>query len=187
MRYFLLLPFLLCSIAPAQSPTTQPTKTAAEIDIEFRAASSIARRECEEKIAVANDERIRELKASLADAMARQDIEGAVKLRDAIKSAGQDGVPPRLQLQNSLANRHWTWGNELLRFDDDGTVFNPSWANQKVTTRWVMIDARTVLLVIAKGRKTDRLAVLTFNPQMDTYTGYGFQGDPIEPNHAAGN
>jgi hypothetical protein len=44
-----------------------------------------------------------------------------------------------------------------------------------------VIDRRTVLLWIERGRKLDYYAILTFSPDVDAYGGYSYDGRLIDP------
>lgn len=83
------------------------------------------------------------------------------------------------ELRERLRGTQWQWdggGGEVVTFKADGYIEHEGWTESGLLTRWDVIDRRTVLLRIERGRDRDRYAVLTFNDDMTSYDGYNFHG-----------
>lgn len=90
--------------------------------------------------------------------------------------AGSDSPNDVAALQASLVGTAWQWTpTETIQFNADGTVTNAGWPG--LTTTWKVIDRRTVLLFIERGRSNDRYAILSFTPDASAYSAYGFGGE----------
>jgi hypothetical protein len=87
-------------------------------------------------------------------------------------------------LEKRLKDKDWQWGGETVRFQADGLATNSVWDQAGLVTSWKVIDRRTVLLYIERGRDVNRYAVLTFSRDADSYSGFGFEGTstPIPQN-----
>ena len=86
---------------------------------------------------------------------------------------------PGRELRNRLRGTKWQWdggGGEAVTFADNGYVENVGWDRRGLITRWDVIDKRTVLLRIERGRAHDLYAVLTFNRDMTSYQAFNFHG-----------
>jgi hypothetical protein len=82
-------------------------------------------------------------------------------------------------LEKSLKGTIWEWDtNGSIRFQPDGIVMNSGWTAKGLVASWKVIDRRTVLLCIERGRNENRYAILTFSPNVDSYSGYNFGGSP---------
>jgi hypothetical protein len=80
---------------------------------------------------------------------------------------------PGLELAGTL----WQWGGsatETILFGEDGFIGHDGWTARGLVTSWKVIDRRTVLLTIEKGRTKDRYAILTFDEDGRSYTGRNF-------------
>lgn len=86
---------------------------------------------------------------------------------------------PGRELRNHLRGTKWQWdgdGGEAVTFADNGYVENVGWDKRGLITRWDVIDKRTVLLRIERGRTHDLYAVLMFNRDMTSYHAFNFHG-----------
>ena len=82
-------------------------------------------------------------------------------------------------LREYLRGTKWQWdgdGGEAVTFADTGYVENVGWDKRGLITRWDVIDKRTVLLRVERGRTHDLYAVLTFNRDMTSYHAFNFHG-----------
>jgi len=68
-------------------------------------------------------------------------------------------------LKDRLSGTTWEWNgpNERIVFKADGYISHPGWEQRGLVTSWEVIDTHIVLLVVRKGRGTDRYAILVFN------------------------
>ena len=82
-------------------------------------------------------------------------------------------------LKAALIDTKWEWNgaDEEVVFERSGFVGNPGWEERGLRTSWLVIDERTVLLIIETGRTTERYAVLRFGEDMTQYTGHDFRRD----------
>lgn len=85
-------------------------------------------------------------------------------------------VTTKDDLRKFLSGSQWEWGpKENLTLKPDGDAHNPGWVTREGwSTRWDAVDRRTIVLVIVKGRNTDRLAVLVFSEDLASFDGFGF-------------
>ncbi len=89
------------------------------------------------------------------------------------KSSNQE-----FKLTEVIEDTEWEWNgpnaNEKIVFKRNGYIGHPGWERRGLATSWQVIDEHTVLLVIEKGRKSDRYAILVFNEKMTKYSGFDF-------------
>jgi hypothetical protein len=81
------------------------------------------------------------------------------------------------ELREHLLGTRWQWdgtAGEIITFKEDGFIECKEWTRRGLFTSWVVIDRRTVLLTIERGRDNDRYAVLTFNDDMSAFNGFDF-------------
>ncbi|MCP4262534.1 MAG: LamG domain-containing protein [Planctomycetes bacterium] len=93
------------------------------------------------------------------------------------KAGAQDDAG--CKLRKHLRGTMWQWdgsGGEVVRFVDNGYVKHEGWTRRKLITRWDVIDRRTVLLRIERGRNHDLYALLMFNDEITAYDGFNFHG-----------
>jgi hypothetical protein len=104
----------------------------------------------------------------------------AVCLLLSVASAGMARqVDPGRELRLRLRGTRWQWdgaGGEVIVFGDNGYIEHEGWACRDLITRWDVIDRRTVLLRIERGREQDLYSVLVFNEDMTSYGGFNFHG-----------
>ena len=90
---------------------------------------------------------------------------------------GAENGPPTTELLSHITNSRWQWdgtGGEAVVFKEDGYVEHDGWTRRGLLTRWQVIDRRTVLLKIEKGRARDLYAVLMFNEDFSSFEGLDF-------------
>lgn len=83
------------------------------------------------------------------------------------------------ELRQYLNNTLWQWdgdGGETVFFNENGGVENDGWTKRHLITRWEVIDRRTVLLKIERGRSRDLYAILTFKEDLSSFDGWNFHG-----------
>jgi hypothetical protein len=88
-------------------------------------------------------------------------------------------VESRENLQLHIIGTAWEWdGNygETISFKKDGFIKHPVWSKRGLITSWQVIDTRTVLLKVEKGRSRDLFAVLTFSEDYASFSGFNFHG-----------
>ena len=93
-------------------------------------------------------------------------------------------VETKEELQNFLNESIWIWakGGDL-HFKKDGHIGHAGWEAAGFLMRWEVIDRRTVILEIERGRDHDLHAILTFSENLEEFTGFDFQGKiRMEPN-----
>lgn len=80
------------------------------------------------------------------------------------------------KLQDVLKGSIWEWGGskEKIEFKNNGYIGNSKWERRGLATSWKVIDEHTVILIVTKGRRMDRYAVLIFNDDFSNYSGYDF-------------
>lgn len=61
-------------------------------------------------------------------------------------------------------------------FRDNGYVEHGGWTRRGLITRWDVIDRRTVLLRIERGRTRDLCALLVFDEEISSYDGFNYHG-----------
>jgi hypothetical protein len=179
----------LWAVAALAAPASGPARSLDEVERAYATKSAAATRQFQEQITAARIERLNGLRSLLDRAMEKKDLETAGRLRDMINSAEAElkadappapGKGPRADevapLDKTIRGTVWTWGEETLQFRPDGAAINAVWTAQGLVTSWSVIDRRTVLLYIERGRGHDRYAILTFSPNMDTYSVFGFDG-----------
>jgi len=174
------------SVATFAAAASKPAPSLDEVEGAFAAKAVAINRQFREQITAARNERVTGLRSLLDRAMEKKDLEKAIQLRDMIKAAeaelktdappNPDGKSRSDEIEKKIKGTVWTWGEETLQFRPDGAAINPVWTAQGLVTTWSAIDGRTVLLYIERGRGHDRYAILTFSPNMDTYSGFGFEG-----------
>ncbi|HEY1064630.1 MAG TPA: hypothetical protein VGE52_00910 [Pirellulales bacterium] len=131
----------------------------------------------------------------LDDATAKKDANAVVELRekiaaieteikeasDALKSGAKSDAGAAA-LAKALRGTVWQWGpDETIRLDEDGQVTCVNWNNRGLRTSWRAIDRRTVLLYIVEGRNENRYAILKFDPGVQYFTLFPFEGSPYNP------
>ncbi len=95
-----------------------------------------------------------------------------------VASAVESADPCR-PLREHLRGTKWQWdggGGEVVTFADSGYVEHEGWNKRGLITRWDVVDRRTVLLRIERGRSHDLYAVLKFDDDMTSYNGFNFHG-----------
>ena len=144
-------------------------------------------------MAEAAEERLRNLHLLEDRALASQDIDTAAGLRAKIRAAEEGETESRRLssaaredemnwLKHRLDGTLWHWDNDFIRFESDGTVKNAERASRGIATQWKVIDTRTVMLSILKGRRDNMTAILTFSPKADSYSGWGYDGERLPTN-----
>lgn len=105
----------------------------------------------------------------------------AKRLRDEFAAAPAKpekatNVQTAAQLQKFLEDTKWDWveGEAILKWD--GKFIVDPFRKGNMDVRWSAVDRRTVLVMIAKGRDKDTLAVLTFSENLDSVRAIGFGG-----------
>lgn len=97
--------------------------------------------------------------------------------------AGKPKDPTAVQtasdLKHFLDDTAWAWGDGDMVLRWGGGVEHAGWTKAGLATRWVAIDRRTALLVIEKGRDTNKVAVLMFADDLSGFRGVGFDGIPM--------
>jgi hypothetical protein len=92
------------------------------------------------------------------------------------ESAGETDSAPSPDLKKLLPNTRWEWSmGQSVVFRPDGTIGNADWESRGLVTRWQILDHRTVLVVIEKGRDSNRYAILTFDKPATSYSVFGFE------------
>jgi len=96
-----------------------------------------------------------------------------------IVSIQAEQPPAHEELQRRVIGTSWEWdGNsgETISFQADGYIKNPSWDDRSLITSWQVIDVKTILLKIEKGRSRDLYAILTFSDDYSSFSGFNFHG-----------
>lgn len=98
-------------------------------------------------------------------------------------SADDEGasVNDRFDLGRKLAGTEWEWDSFNLKLLRGGVVGQGGWTKAGLTTRWMAVDRRTVLLQIVRGRDSDKTAVLVFDEKLTQFGGFDFNGDRLTP------
>ena len=111
-------------------------------------------------------------------------LDAALTVREEIKAvedtAPKSRVATKAALKKSLENTRWNWADEALILRADGIATHPAWVAGKLVTTWEVVDRRTAIISIAKGRDTNRIAVLEFSETLDEFKGFDFGGGKLE-------
>ena len=86
---------------------------------------------------------------------------------------------PTQELLSHITNTLWQWDGtrgETVLFQENGYVEHGGWTQRGLVTRWEVIDRRTVLLKIERGRTRDLYAILIFKEDMSSFEGFNFHG-----------
>ena len=88
-------------------------------------------------------------------------------------------------LRVALTGSVWQWGTDGdLVFRKDGYVGHKGWEAGGLVTRWEVLDRRTVMLEIERGREKNIHEILVFSESIGEYTAFGFGntiGNKTEP------
>lgn len=120
----------------------------------------------------------------LADALERAGRkEEAAKLRDESKPRPErpavKDVQTAADLLRFLEDSVWDWGDGEMKLKWGGSVEHAGWTKAGLVTRWAAIDRRTAVLLIEKGRDTNKVCVLMFDEGIVKFGGVGFDGKPM--------
>jgi hypothetical protein len=95
-------------------------------------------------------------------------------------AGGKESSDLGCELREHLQGTKWQWdggGGEFIMFSKGASTCGEwSLAKDGLIVSWDAIDTRTVLLSLVRGRTNDLLAVLVFNGDMTSYTGFAFKG-----------
>jgi hypothetical protein len=183
---------LLFGVGMAASPATPVPKSISDVEKAFVARMDLIERDYAERTSAARTDRLKGLKLLLDQSMEKKDLETAVQLRDKIKAGEAElaaaapvdkkaAASAQAALEKALRGTSWQWGEEVITFQANGTVANPGWTANGLVTSWKAIDRRTVLFFIERGRPQNRYAILMFSPNLDSYSGLGFEGTAFPP------
>jgi hypothetical protein len=176
---------LLATIASA--PATRPIRGLDDVQSNYQDETAAAKREYQEMIEKADEERLQGLHTLEDRALQNQDIDLASNIRGNIKAiehssqeapamSESDRQNQMNWLEHRLDGTLWHWGDDFVRFEPDGNVGNYGWTSRGLVTHWRVIDTRTVLFTIVRGRGDNLYAILTFSPNAAFYNGQGFEG-----------
>ncbi len=106
-------------------------------------------------------------------------LDSALLVRDEIKNIDAIGVrnfkvSSKAELKKSLSGSKWKWHESPLTLQTDGYAKHPTWEANKLIVKWEVVDRRTVLLIIEKGRDQDRYSILEFSEGLDSFKGFDF-------------
>jgi hypothetical protein len=82
-------------------------------------------------------------------------------------------------LSRFLVDTVWNWQDGGMALRGNGLVNHPEWASRGLITRWEAFDRRTLLLVVEKGRKINRYAILQLSEDLSEFSGYDFENGRI--------
>ena len=180
----MILTFGICICLSAQeTPSKLPAKAMA-LHAEYRKALEKAQESYDDTGKQAAKEYKQELTKLLEIETKNGNLDGAITIRAEIKTLDVLPAPnlkgsPKATLKKALAGTKWNWGDAPLTLQADGQARHPVWDANKLVTRWEVADRRTVVLVIDKGRDSNRLAVLEFSETFDEFRGIDFGGGPL--------
>ena len=103
----------------------------------------------------------------------------AMVLVTTIVSTQAKQAPAHEELQRHIIGISWEWdGNseETICFQADGYIEHSDWSARGLLTSWQVIDAKTILLKVEKGRSRDLYAILTFSDDYTSFSGFNFHG-----------
>jgi hypothetical protein len=83
------------------------------------------------------------------------------------------------ELRRTLSGTTWDW-DDGLTLKADGSVDQKTWAASGLVARWEVVDRRTVVIIVDKGRNVNRVTVLTFSEDLSSFAGIGFEGDRMD-------
>lgn len=79
------------------------------------------------------------------------------------------------ELQKALADTTWTLDGGM-KLKADGYVQCKLWESAGLAVKWEAVDRRTVVIVIEKGRDTNRTMAITFSEDLTEFGGFMFDG-----------
>ena len=151
----------------------------AEDPPQLETARAAFQKRCADALRPVYDAYIRELQAMEGRLSLRQDVNGALAVRqerEAIEEELKVNPPSKI---NFLTGTVWQWGGPqsggTIEFRRDGTVYNDGWDKRGLVTGWEYKGGGVVLLTILKGRSDMLYAILVFAPDRRSYTGTGFE------------
>jgi len=176
-------------------PATKPIRSLSDVESSYQDKIVIATKQYRGAMTDAAEERLRNLHVLENRALQDQDIDAAASLREKIREA-ETGEAELKRLSSNERNDEinwlhqqldgtlWHWGTDtdFIRFKTDGTVGNAEWSARNLVTHWKVIDTRTVLFTISKGRRENLTAILQFTPKIDSFAGVGFDGGTLPAN-----
>jgi hypothetical protein len=165
----------VCLTAAGQPPAP-PKLAAARAD--YQKTLDKAKAAYDESLKQAASDYRRRLTTLLDEETKAGKLDTALAVRDEIKGVDEGGrkVATKADLKRALAGSRWAWDESPLVLQADGVARHAGWEANKLTTRWDAIDRRTVILVVEKGRDTDRIAVLEFTESLEEYRGIDHRG-----------
>jgi hypothetical protein len=87
-------------------------------------------------------------------------------------------APGREELQKFLCDTTWTLDGGI-KFKADGSIHQKTWEALGLSTKWEVVDRRTVVILVEKGRPTNRTAVLVFSEDLSEFRGFLFDGSKM--------
>jgi hypothetical protein len=94
-------------------------------------------------------------------------------------------VGSKADLQKFLPETTWTLDGGLT-FKPDGSVVVKQWAEDGLVTKWEVVDRRTVVIIVEKGRDTNRTVVITFSEDLTEFGGFLFDGSKMSGHKRVG-
>lgn len=120
----------------------------------------------------------RQLEALVSEETKAGNLDGALAVRNEIKAVtGGVAIPKsgtKADLKKALGGTKWDWGDGTLTLQADGFAKHTNWDPDRSVYRWVAVDRRTAVLILDKGRDSNRLAVFEFSEALDEFKGYDF-------------
>lgn len=102
------------------------------------------------------------------------DNDGTMSVSIYVRDGGKPATNPIDEFKRSISGSRWNWGDGVLLLKPDGYVTHPLWDSMGLVTKWEVVDRRTVVFIITGGRNVNRLAVLEFAEDMDSFSGRDF-------------
>jgi len=112
-------------------------------------------------------------------------LDAALLVRDEIANIDASTGPntklaTKAALKKALGGTKWKWDESPLILQSDGLAKHPGWDASKIVTKWEVVDRRTVILIIEKGRNINRYAILEFSESLDEFKGFDFEQGRLE-------
>ncbi|MEM9480070.1 MAG: hypothetical protein AAGA58_10495 [Verrucomicrobiota bacterium] len=105
------------------------------------------------------------------------DLDSVLAIGDEIQAAKT--YTSEYSLADGLKGTTWQWSGsnkEKIYFASNGIIKQEGWEKRGLETTWEVIDRRTVLLRVTKGRDQNLHAILLFAESAKGFTGFDFDG-----------
>ncbi len=87
-------------------------------------------------------------------------------------------VQTKEDLKQYLGNTTWAVDMDFT-LKPDGSTTQKNWESRGLVVRWEVVDRRTIVLFITKGRNSNLTATYTFSEDLSEFHGFQFDGSRV--------